>query len=242
MVVQTKASFETEIAELKRLFGDPVLSTENAETYDRILAALLDTFKPSDFMERRWLKQYADAVWEEVRARRHKTLFFTRKFQERLKHQAKRKLQIDQQKQQLTQAGKRTTELDRMLELEDMVDRRVTDVDEILALVPDEHDHARVLELGMDYFETLDQWLERALKRQKEALDWLDRYRNGLGQRLRKVAAKIIDVECTLISPQPAEVADAPALVPGDPPEDARSSEPSEPASSDSSENSESAQ
>jgi len=52
-----KNSFTAEIAELKLLFGDPVLSAENPAAYDRILAALLETFLPSDIMERRWLKQ-----------------------------------------------------------------------------------------------------------------------------------------------------------------------------------------
>jgi hypothetical protein len=229
MPVQATKSFEAEIAEIKALFGDPVLSTENPEIYERILVKLFETFKPSDFMERRWLKQYADAVWDEIRSTRHKALFFTRKFQERLKHQAKRKLLLDQQKQKLIEAGKSTTELDRLYDLEDMVYGQVADVDAMLARVPDEHDHARVLELGMDYFETLDQWLERALKRQKEALEWFDRYRNGLGQRLRKAAAEIIDVECIMISTQPDKVADSTPVVPRDPPEDAHSIGPAEP-------------
>jgi hypothetical protein len=234
-------SFKSEIAELKLLFGNPVLSTENPEIYDRILLMLLTTFRPSDFIERSWLKQYADAVWDEIRFRRHKALFFTRKFHQRLKYQARRRLQLDRQKAKIT--DKLAAQLERAVEFEDGVDRQLGDVDAILARVPNEHDHARVLELGMDYFEMLDQWLERALKRQKEALEWFDRYRNGLGQRLRKVAAQIIELECTVISSEAAEVEGAKisseptevssSVVPCDPLQDAQPTGPAEPTSSD---------
>jgi hypothetical protein len=176
MSVAKDPLFKAEIAELKELFGDPVLSTEKHDRYDRILRELFGTLQPSDFMERRWVKQFADAAWDEVRHRRHITLFFTRKYQERQRFQAKRKLMLERQKKASDRESQAVNELDRLLELDEVASwGGYDDAGRLLARVPEESDHARALEAGFAYYEKLDLCIERALARQGDLTEEEDR-------------------------------------------------------------------
>ena len=75
-----------------------------------------------------------------------------------------------------------------------MIDSTVPEVDDIFG-PPDEVDHARALQSGIDYYEKLDDLLGVAIDRRNDVLAQLDFYRQGLGQRLRRVSDEIIDAE-----------------------------------------------
>jgi len=201
---------DDKMKDLKALYGNPVLSTENEEAYNRILSGLLDCLRPSDFMEFRWMKQLADAIWDEVRYKRQKTALFDRKFRECREHQAKRKLEFDHHK---AKGGNLLYQPISAIELEHVTYGHNKSVDAILARAPDELDHARALETGMDYYDKLDKWLETAMARQREVIGWFEMYRNGLGPRLRKVSNEIIAVECATID-RSLQEAESTSLVP----------------------------
>ena len=64
------------LAEIKEVWGPPpVLSTEDAKVYDRILLNLVECIVPANFMEQMLVKEVADSTWEQVRYyTRHKAL------------------------------------------------------------------------------------------------------------------------------------------------------------------------
>jgi hypothetical protein len=189
----------TGLAELRDLLGPPpVLSTENVEAYDEILVRLMQCFVPADFMEQMLIKQLADWTWDMKRYTRHKTLAIERKFRQVREFQAKRAKAVAQNREAQARGlargnGYPPNELGRMLELEDVVDSSVQDVDEILNRPPVELDHARALEGAIGYQEQLDKLLNAAVARRDDVLEQLERYRYGLGRRLRKASDDIIE-------------------------------------------------
>lgn len=176
-------------AELRELFGPPpVLSTENAKAYDEIVARLMESVVPQDFLEQLLIRQFADYTWEKMRYARHKPWAVERKFRQIREFQAKRATAAAQkqepQARDLSQGDRKpTNDFERMFELEDVVDSGVQDVDEILDRPPVELDHARAFEATIVYQGQLDQLDNSAGAKQKDALAQLERYRTGLGSR-----------------------------------------------------------
>jgi hypothetical protein len=208
-----KKSNVVNLAELRELLGPPpILSTENAKAYDEIVARLMQCFAPADFMEQLLIAQLTDCTWEIMRYTRHKPWAIERKFRQHREFQAKRAraaAQIrDLQVRGLAQSGRQpATELGRMLELEEVVDSVVDDTDEILNRPPVELDHARAFEADIVYQEQLDRLLNTAIRRRNDVLEQLERYRDGLGRRLRKASDEIIDAEFNEAVPESKQVA-----------------------------------
>lgn len=104
------------------------------------------------------------------------------------------------------QAAAPATIFDRWLELEEEIDNTLSDIRDILHSDPDEVDHAKALQAGIVYYEQLDRLHSIAIARRNDALEQLDFYRQGLGQRLRSVSDEIIEADFT------ETVHDAPSL------------------------------
>src|SRR5262245_43315705 len=86
-----KKSTEAVLTEITELFGPPpVLSTEDIEAYNKIMAEFIELFRPTDTLEQSFIKDLTDATWEMRRYRRHKDLAIQRRFQQRLAYQAQR--------------------------------------------------------------------------------------------------------------------------------------------------------
>jgi hypothetical protein len=65
--------------------GPPVWSTENREDYESLLDAFTQMLQPRDLMEYIWVKEAADATWEEAREASEKNGLPERNYQQRLK-------------------------------------------------------------------------------------------------------------------------------------------------------------
>jgi hypothetical protein len=178
------------LAELSELFGPPpVLATEDANAYERLLQGMMHCYAPQDFMEQWLIKQLADNQWEIKRYTRHKPLAVERKSRLLAEVEAKRGKATEQYRQAHAPLPESdgTTQADftRMLALEDKVDGTVQDVDALL-LKPDvELLYNRALEAAAVYYSQLDDWLNNAFTRQKVLLDQLEQYRKGLVRRQR---------------------------------------------------------
>jgi hypothetical protein len=198
--LQTRPNVAT-LAELRELLGPPpVLSTENAKAYDEIEARLMECHAPEDFMMQLFIHQLTVCTWEMMRITRQKPWAIERKFRQLRQFQAQRAKAAtqnrDPQLRGLAQSDRKpTTELGRMLELEDVVDNAVHDVDEILNRAPEELDHARAFEATIVYLGQLDQLYNAAVARRNDVLAQIERYRHGLGRRLRKASDEIINAE-----------------------------------------------
>jgi hypothetical protein len=138
-------------------------------------------------------------------------LVIERRFRQRLEFQAQRMMQLAGRKEALARHGQPANELERMYDLEDVVENTPEDIKNIFKRTPNELDHARALEAGLEIYEGIDDLLNRALARRNDALRQLEWYREGLGKRLHKVSDDIIDVECTEVGTQQNNGAASPA-------------------------------
>jgi hypothetical protein len=171
------ASVAKDLAELKRLFTPPVLTSEDLKTYYTIMARFLECLKPRDFVEQIFVKDLTDSTWEIMRYSRHKTMVIEREHERHLEIQAKRRQEELKMKAAIAErvaeerakaaeqageskeaepdekAGAPTSQFERWLELEAVIDGSISDVDEILTAPADELDHAKALQSGIAYFE-----------------------------------------------------------------------------------------
>src|SRR5262249_50057731 len=99
------ASFTKDFVELKDLFGPPpVLKSEDRKAYDAILASILKSLKPSDFIEQMLGKDLADATWEMKRYSRHKALVIERQYREQ-QEMAEKEAQEAEEPEQVEEAA-----------------------------------------------------------------------------------------------------------------------------------------
>src|SRR5262245_16338419 len=160
-------SVAKDLAELKRLFTPPVLSSENLKAYYTIMTRFLECFKPRDFVELVFVKDLTDSTWEIMRYSNHKTLVIEREHERHLEIEAQRRQKEQKRKADIAeaikakaaeragetkkaelgeQAGAPTSQYERWLELEWVIDGATSDVDEILFAPADELDHAKALQ------------------------------------------------------------------------------------------------
>jgi phenylpyruvate tautomerase PptA (4-oxalocrotonate tautomerase family) len=212
------ASVAKDLAELKRLFTPPVLTSEDLKTYYTIMARFLECLKPRDFVEQIFIKDLTDSTWEIMRYSRHKTMVIEREHERHLEIQAKRRQEERKMKAAIAervaerakaaeqagetkeaepgaQAGAPTSQFERKLELEEVIDGTVSDVDEILDGCADELDHAKALQSGIAYFGQLDRLMSVQVAQRNDVLEQIEFYRQGLGRHLRDISDDIIDGE-----------------------------------------------
>ena len=148
---------------------------------------------PRDFMELLLIRQVQNETWRILRYTRHRTLGIDRRFRESLelqtraqKEQAARRGALA--KELAKQTGRSETELAQVLYLRGIVMSSVDDVDAILSREPTEIEHNKALEAGIVFQEQLDRLINSSLKRRNEAIEQLDFYRAGFGQRWREIS------------------------------------------------------
>jgi len=212
-----KKSATSNLKEMKKLFGSaPVLTSERHNDYDAILKRLVECIQPDDIIEQMFVVDLANEIWEIQRYSSHKTNVIelehhrhqekenerrqkARKLKqaiaERAEEAKKAKEGAAEQAEPADEATAPTTQSECMLELEAVADSTVSDVDDILWGDADEIDHTKALQSGIDYFERLDRLYNIAIARRNDVLAQIEFYRQGLGQRLRRVSDEIIDAE-----------------------------------------------
>src|SRR5262249_28093711 len=112
--------------------------------------------------------------------------------------------------------GSSETELAKLLHLRGIFLSSADDVEAILNREPTEIEHNKALEAGIVFQEQLDRLINASLKRRNEAIEQLDFYRAGFGQRWREISDQILDAEATEI--EQAKQIMAPPLTPSDEP------------------------
>jgi hypothetical protein len=177
-----------------------------------IPSRLLDSFVPPDFMAQLLVKEVADSTWEATRLGRHKTLLMERRWRDRLKFQAQRVKDAAASKEACVnkptgQNGKPSSDP------EDVLEGLVEEIDGMVLKPLAELEHARALEVGIVYYERLNNAHVLALARRNNALEQLERYQDGLGHTLRRVSDGII--EGSVAEGLPQQVA-APAITSGE--------------------------
>jgi hypothetical protein len=185
-------TIDARLAQLRDLFGaPPVLSSENPKAYEEMLRRFIECFEPQDFFETVLMKDVTDGTWEGARCSRHKVLLLDRRYGDRREAEAKRRKESAQNKAELARRiaaskGEPPTEPVEAL------DHLVAECDAILVEPATELEHNRLLEVNLVHFEKLDKVQIIALAKRDKALDQLERYREGLGRRLRTVSDDFI--------------------------------------------------
>src|SRR5262245_13463081 len=200
-------SVAKDLAELKKLFTPPVLTSEDLKAYYTIMTRFLEWLQPRDFVEQIFVKDLTDSTWEIMRYSNHKTLVIEREHERHLEIEAKRRQKEKKRKADIAeavrakaaeretkeakpdeQAGAPTSQYERWVEHEEVIDGHISDVDEILTSPADELDHAKALQSGIDYFQQLDRLTSVQVARRNDVIEQIEFYRRGLGRDLRRVS------------------------------------------------------
>jgi hypothetical protein len=194
------------------------LGSEDPKAYDVMIAQILESLEPRDFIEEMFAKDLTDAIWEAKRYMRHKDLVIERQYlwrkemkeaqkakkAHRAEESAKKSEQASEPAKetekiepvgQMEQAGAPPTQVERMIELAEVVDTVISDCDEIIASPVDELKYAAALQSNITYYERLERLYSVSMARRDDVLKQLDLYRQGLGRHLRRVSDDIIEGE-----------------------------------------------
>ena len=189
------------IADLEALVGPPpVLCTEDRELYEKIRARFMACLAPADVLEWHLVSRLIDEAWFIKRYARHQTVAVERRYQQSLEFQAQRVKAQNARKETLANSlaermTRRPPEVADLLHLEGKVLETPAEFDEILQRTPTELQHNRALEKSMLFQEQLDKLVASATKRFNETLELFEHYREGLGQRLRRVAEEVLKAD-----------------------------------------------
>jgi hypothetical protein len=213
-MTQERSATTTLLADLKMLFGPPpVLNTESEEAYYAIMTKFLECFAPEDFMMQIFVKDLINHTWVIKRIQRHMTLTIESGYHRYLEFQKQRKQLTMERKAGIARHAEKQANpppaFERALDVEFYLEGSVADIDEILKRGPQEHDHARGLESGIEYYERLDRALDRAIRRRNETLELMTLYREGLGLALRCAADRIVEGTCEEIASETAPLVPA---------------------------------
>ena len=220
---EPKSLTDLQLSELSALFGQPpVLSSEEPKQYEQMWEKLTECLKPSDMMEVLLIKRVQDETWHICRYSRHKALAVERRFRDSLEFQLKRRREQKARRQVLAQqlaekSGRPLADFARLVHLEDTIETSVSDVDAILERTPTELDHNRALEASIVFIEQLDKLINSATARRNDALEQLELYQVGLGQRLRQRSDEIIEGAFEEVEGSTKQI-ESPPLVPNNEP------------------------
>ena len=171
---QPQENLPPAVAELIDLFGPPpVLSTEDVQTYCKMLTALVRELEPPTFLGKRYVREIADTDWEIIRLMRQKVRGVDYSLYKHLQLRAKR-----EKTKQDVKEGKKLP------------------VQEAIAIAftvdgpghngePDEYDKAKAfLDIG-DHYEMIDSMHNKAVARRAHLLREYEAYCNNLIPQLR---------------------------------------------------------
>jgi hypothetical protein len=221
---QKEESTATKLVRLHRLCGPPpVLSSEDPKSYEELLISLLACYRPRKVMAEMLIRHLANEEWEINRLTRHKTLLMERRFRARLAFQAYREKAAQEGHEGKEALAKKVAERRSgpFTLPEEALEDVIADVDAALLRPAQELEHARALEVGIEYYEHLDRLLNAAFVRRTAILNLIERHDEGFhpSRTLPVVVEKVDEAsnghgsQTQGSEGQPNEVA-APPLVP----------------------------
>jgi hypothetical protein len=153
------------------------------------------------------IRDFAIPSWELDRYTRHRTVAFNRKFKDTLEVQVQQ-LKTQRARREACSARlaehlvERPPEVAHLLELESKALEVDVEIDEILSRTPSELSYNLALEKSIAFHKDLEFLITCITKRRNEALEMLDRYRQGLGRRAKEIMDEILDAECKVVEHQ----------------------------------------
>jgi hypothetical protein len=190
--VHKSKSIEDLLAQLEELFGKPPVlpGSESIAGYQKMIRLFAEDFQPQSFFEIKLMKELTDGTWEAARWNRHRVLLLDRKDRDRREAEAKRKEWAAKKAAMAKRVA--AEKADPATEPEEVLEHLVEDCDAILLEPATELDHNRALETILLPQEKLMKMEAADLAKCDRALRQLERYRDGLGCRLRAVCDDFI--------------------------------------------------
>jgi hypothetical protein len=179
----------------------PVLATESQEQFEKIFDQVLATLKiDDDMVELLLIRDFVLPSWEIARYTRHRVVAFDRKFKDMLASQVEHLQSQKARREALAQRlaeylGQHPPEASRLVELEEKVMEADVEIAKILKHTPGELAYNQALERSVNLHKDLEFLIISATKRRDQALEMLDRYRKGLGRRVKGALDEILEAE-----------------------------------------------
>ena len=211
----------------------PVLANESQEQFEKFFDQVATTLDVQEPIELVLIRDFVWPSWEIARYTRHRVIAFDRKFKDVLasqfEHLQSQKARREALAQRLAEyLSQRPADVSHLVEREDKVMEAHTEIAAILKHTPGELAYNRALEGSIGFHKDLEFLIISATKRRDQALEMLDRYRNGLGRHVKKTMDNILEAEFQLVNGKVAEALTrqiAPPLVPPPAPDANRQAE-----------------
>src|SRR5262245_32372704 len=209
MTEDTPADIPTMPPQIRDLLGPaPVLSTEDPKRYERILNNFARCVQPRDFIEWMWVRDLADERWEIERLRRFKHQFVEELYRV---HVAQRteftkaafsvevlglcssaRGELSGEKFEPAVKAEREQQLNADIKnLKNETAKKLAEMNK----APTSADFARVAQEWLLLYERIEKLQRAAEYAFNGVLEQIERYREGLGPRLRKACDEIIEGE-----------------------------------------------
>jgi hypothetical protein len=157
--------------EIRQFWGEPsILSTEDAGTYEKLAASVIESIKPIDGIEWLWTKDVVDHFFDISRLRRFKIRLLALKCQEEIE-----RAQYHDEDESDSSVSERVTDVQRHYE--------------------SEQGETELFLVNLKSWERIDQLLTTAEARLAAILREMDRRRTGFSERARRASSELIDGE-----------------------------------------------
>jgi hypothetical protein len=197
------------LADMKALLPPaPVLANESQEQFEKFFDQVQITLQIQDMVEMILVRDFVLPSWEIARYTLHRVVALDRKFKGELQQQVSH-LQDKQARRAafaqrlVVYLGLRPWEVSQLIELGGQVLADV-EIAEVLKHAPSELPYNRALEGNIDFHKDLEFLITNMTKRRDQALETLERYRQGLGRRVKDVTEEIVNAEYEVVeNPSP---------------------------------------
>jgi hypothetical protein len=197
----------------------PVIATESLEQFEKIFDQVAATLNIADMVELLLIRDFVLPFWEIARYTGHRVVAFDRKFKDTLaaqvEHLQSQKARREALAKRLAQyLGQRPPEVSHLENLEDKVMEARVEIASILKHTPSELAYNQALERSIQFHKDLEFLITSLTKRRDEALEMLNRYREGLGRRAKEVTEGILNAEYEVVVENQAVEGDVENRVP----------------------------
>lgn len=217
MSQQTKKSLTTDqVVDLWELFGPPpVLSSENADAYQKLVAEYIIQYEPTNALQLRAIREAVDADWESSRCSRHRTVMVERYFRKEANERVLRLQQANEiRTKEIDHINKYSRDEAKKHQLETLIQATEADIAKIKQAHGNELDHNRILQQGASFLDRLDDWQNSARARRASAMQLIEYSfaRTEIGDQ------KVIDAQYQEVEKQQIQSTVSPPIAPDEAP------------------------
>jgi hypothetical protein len=201
----------------KSPFSIYTLRIEDPERADKFVNDVIALLNPEDVVALEFARQYTRNAWIVERYDRAEALAVERRVQQSREFQAQRAKEVKRRHESRiaelsASAGEGPADIARPVALDRNIDAAADDVDAILNRPAQDAEYLRAIEKSMETLKNLDFLKGQAIKRRNEAIELLQQWNAGFGNKLREAAKQVLDAKFEEVS-QPLPQFEAPLIM-----------------------------